>query len=287
MHFLIVFPIHVQIVVPPIPPVFLNAQAMIPTVILCIVRNVIPAFLKLIICQSRNGLVGIRCRNVDLIFFIFSRIDTPASLCIVQIVTVCHIVRICFKVRYIHIPKRIIHGAGDVQNQHDIDRNCFLLDLERIGNICFHGKIVFPIRTLGNALFDMNRVVSRLVLDRLLRIPSHLHSAAGDRAGRAAVQGQVPLGSQRYRREQADGQDQRQQQGYDSFRHFFFSPSCMVQFFCFFTFGFFLCATAGGPGFRGAMPSPMRGRWLGGTPSRMRWGQMRLRDAVHLISHLR
>ena len=67
----------------------------------------------------------------------------------------------------------------------------------------------------------------------------------------------------------------------------------MVQFFCFFTFGFFLCATAGGPGFRGkplvaaagmtsqalrasspgrgakgrglSLGLPFQGRWLGGA----------------------
>ena len=57
-------------------------------------------------------------------------------------------------------------------------------------------------------------------------------------------------GSQRYRREQADGQDQRQQQGYDSFPHFFFSPSCMVQFFCF-LLSFFYVQRPGGRGLGG------------------------------------
>ena len=48
------------------------------------------------------------------------------------------------------------------------------------------------------------------------------------------------IGSQRYRREQTDGQDQRQQQGYDSFHHFFFSPYVWFNFFVFF-FRFSMC----------------------------------------------
>ena len=50
----------------------------------------------------------------------------------------------------------------------------------------------------------------------------------------------VPFCRQRYRREQADGQDQRQQQGYDSFHHFFFSPYVWFNFFVFF-FRFSMC----------------------------------------------
>ena len=65
--------------------------------------------------------------------------------------------------------------------------------------------------------------------------------------GWCSVRARLPC-RQRYRREQADGQDQRQQQGYDSFHHFFFSPSFLFHF----CYSCICTARAGrGPGFRG------------------------------------
>ena len=132
--------------------------------------------------------------------------------------------------------RAICHRAGGIQNQHRRSFAGALLgllqdDLQRdfIRIIGCSGS------SFGNFLDAIRQILSKLTL-----YPFFIAIIIAIFDVTCTCSGSLPHSSQRDGREQADGQDQRQQQGYDSFHHFFFSPYVWFNFFVFF-FRFSMC----------------------------------------------
>ena len=154
------------------------------------------------------------------------------TLCVIIIDTIiCGAFTVCTSV----------HGARMIQYQHSCRRTGVLLRF-RLLQDNLQRDFVLILLTLNFfcGLGDRyNASRQRALLEGSL-FPGRTFIVAIFDVATRTCSGSIPLGSQRYRREQADGQDQRQQQGYDSFHHFFFSPYVWFNFFVFF-FRFSMC----------------------------------------------
>ena len=125
-----------------------------------------------------------------------------------------------------------VHGAGMIQYQHSCCGTGFLLRFGLLQDDFQLDFVLVGVRSRFRGLGDRFNASRQRALVEGSLFPGRTFIVAVFDVTGTCSRSLAALGSQRYRREQADGQDQRQQQGYDSFHHFFFSPSCMVQFFC-------------------------------------------------------
>ena len=133
--------------------------------------------------------------------------------------------------------RAICHGAGGIEHEDGRGFAGVLLGLLQDD---FQRDIIRVVTRFRCSLVDTFDAIGQLrsrsaLLPLLLVVVFTDHDIGILRRGLA-----VPFCRQRDGREQADGQDQRQQQGYDSFHHFFFSPYVWFNFFVFF-FRFSMC----------------------------------------------
>lgn len=131
--------------------------------------------------------------------------------------------------------RAICHRAGGVEHEDGRGFAGVLLGLLQDN---LQRDFVLILLTL-NFFCGLGDSFDALRLIRLIRSYRRPVAIFTDTAGHDVVIRRLPC-RQRYRREQADCQDQRQQQGYDSFHHFFFSPYVWFIFFVFF-FRFSMC----------------------------------------------
>ena len=175
----------------------------------------------------------------------FVRFIIFTTFCVIIIATrICGTFTVCAS----------IHGAGMVQYQHSCRRTGVLLRFRLLQDNLQRDFVLVRVRGRFRGLGDRFNASRQLALVEGSLFPGRIFIVAIFDVATRTCSGSIPVGSQRYRREQADGQDQRQQQGYDSFHHFFFSPSCMVQFFCF-LLSFFYVQRPGGRGLGGRVQS--------------------------------
>ena len=133
-----------------------------------------------------------------------------------------------------------VHGAGMVQYQHSCCGTGFLLRFSLLQDNLQRDFVLVRVRGRFRGLGDRFNASRQLALVEGSLFPDRTFIVAVFDVTGTCSRSLAALGSQRYRREQADGQDQRQQQGYDSFHHFFFSPYVWFNFFVFF-FRFSMC----------------------------------------------
>ena len=133
-----------------------------------------------------------------------------------------------------------VHGAGMVQYQHSCRGTGFLLRFRLLQDNLQRDFVLVRVRGRFRGLGDRFNASRQLALVEGSLFPDRSFIVAVFDVTGTCSRSLAAVGSQRYRREQADGQDQRQQQGYDSFHHFFFSPYVWFNFFVFF-FRFSMC----------------------------------------------
>ena len=133
-----------------------------------------------------------------------------------------------------------VHGAGMIQYQHSCCGTGFLLRFSLLQDDFQLDFVLVRVRGRFRGLGDRFNASRQRALVEGSLFPGRTFIVAIFDVATRTCNGSLPLSSQRYRREQADGQDQRQQQGYDSFHHFFFSPYVWFNFFVFF-FRFSMC----------------------------------------------
>ena len=133
-----------------------------------------------------------------------------------------------------------VHGAGMIQYQHSCCGTGFLLRFGLLQDDFQLDFVLVKVRGRFRGLGDRFNASRQRALVEGSLFPGRTFIVAVFDVTGTCSRSLAALGSQRYRREQADGQDQRQQQGYDSFPHFFFSPYVWFNFFVFF-FRFSMC----------------------------------------------
>ena len=161
---------------------------------------------------------------------IFSR----AVRCTIKLYIVMHTVFFWFCAAL----RAICHGAGGVEHQDGRGFARVLLGL--LQDDLKRDFVLVKVRGRFRGLGDRFNASRQRALVEGSLFPGRTFIVAIFDVATRTCNGSIPLSSQRYRREQADGQDQRQQQGYDSFHHFFFSPYVWFNFFVFF-FRFSMC----------------------------------------------
>ena len=144
--------------------------------------------------------------------------------------------------------RAICHRAGGVEHQDGRSFAGVLLGL--LQDDLKRDFVLVSVRSRFRGLGDSFNASRQRALVEGSLFPGRTFIVAIFDVATRTCSGSIPLSSQRYRREQADGQDQRQQQGYDSFHHFFFSPYVWFNFFVFF-FRFSMCNGRGGRGLGG------------------------------------
>ena len=162
----------------------------------------------------------------------FIIILTLAVRCTVKLYIVMHTVIFCTALR------AICHRAGGVEHQDGRGFAGVLLGL--LQDDFQLDFVLVRVRGRFRGLGDRFNASRQLALVEGSLFPGRTFIVAIFDVATRTCSGSIPVGSQRYRREQTDGQDQRQQQGYDSFHHFFFSPYVWFNFFVFF-FRFSMC----------------------------------------------
>ena len=161
----------------------------------------------------------------------FVRFIIFTTFCVIIIATrICGTFTVCAS----------IHGAGMVQYQHSCRRTGVLLRFRLLQDNLQRDFVLVRVRGRFRGLGDRFNASRQLALVEGSLFPGRIFIVAIFDVATRTCSGSIPVGSQRYRREQTDGQDQRQQQGYDSFHHFFFSPYVWFNFFVFF-FRFSMC----------------------------------------------